>query len=324
MFIRRDVIKMLGLAGIATVAGTRTSFAQAYPSQPITIIVPYAPGATDQEARTLARIMEKTLKQPIQVENRAGGGATIGANFVARSKPDGYTLLYVASIPITVSPYIRKLPYGYESFRPIAQGTQGTHLVVARADAPFKTLAEMLAYAKANPGKISMGNSGGTGGATHLANEAMAAQAGIKLNHIPFEGLSQSVAALLGGVLDLATGLPISLMPQVEAGKLRTIAQMGAVRSPLLPDVPAFKEAGVDLDLNVSLGLYAPHDLPKDIVEKLASTMKEAVASPDFKEYADKVRTVPQFRGPDEFAAGIEAERKLFAGLVPKLNIKVE
>jgi tripartite-type tricarboxylate transporter receptor subunit TctC len=227
-------------------------------------------------------------------------------------------------VPITVSPYIRKLPYSFESFRPIAQGTQGTHLVVARADAPFKTLQEMLAYAKANPGKVSVGNSGGTGGATHLANEAMAAQAGIKLNHIPFEGLSQSVTALLGGVLDMATGEPALMWPQVEAGKLRAIAQMGGVRSPTLKDVPSLKEAGVDLDLNVTLGLYAPREVPKEIVDRLAAAMKDAVGSPEFKEYTEKVKTTPLYRGPDEFAASIESERKLFAGLVPQLNIKVE
>ena len=163
MLNRRIVMKGLGATGMAAMAGGRAAFAQGYPSQPITIVVPYAPGATDQATRTLARIMERALKQPIQVENRAGGGATIGASFVARAKPDGYTLLYVASVPITVSPYIRRLPYSFDSFRPVAQGTLGTHLVVARADAPFKTLAEMLAYAKANPGKASIGNSGSAG-----------------------------------------------------------------------------------------------------------------------------------------------------------------
>jgi len=324
MLNRRIVMKGLGATGMAAMAGGRAAFAQGYPSQPITIVVPYAPGATDQATRTLARIMERALKQPIQVENRAGGGATIGASFVARAKPDGYTLLYVASVPITVSPYIRRLPYSFDSFRPVAQGTLGTHLVVARADAPFKTLAEMLAYAKANPGKASIGNSGGAGGATHLANEAMAAQAGIKLNHIPFEGLSQSVTALLGGVLDMATGEPALMWPQVEAGKLRAIAQMGAVRSSRLPDVPTLKEGGVDLDLNVNLGLYAPRDVPRDIVDRLAAAMKDAVASPEFGDFADKVKTTPLFRGPEEFAAHIESERRLFAGLVPQLNIKVE
>lgn len=324
MLNRRILLTGFGATGLGAIAGSRRARAQAYPAQPITIVVPYAPGATDQAMRTLARIMERSLKQPIQVENRAGGGATIGASFVARARPDGYTLLYVASVPITVSPYIRRLPYSFESFRPVAQGTLGTHLVVARTSAPFSTLAEMLAYARANPGKASIGNSGGAGGATHLANEAMAAQAGIQLNHIPFEGLSQSVTALLGGVLDMATGEPALMWPQVEAGRIRPIAQMGGVRSPRLPDVPTLKEGGVDLDLNVNLGLYAPRSVPQEIVDKLAAAMNEAVASPEFAEYAERVKTTPMFRGPEEFAASIESERRLFAGLVPRLNIRAE
>jgi tripartite-type tricarboxylate transporter receptor subunit TctC len=317
-------LKLAGASGVALATGVRPGMAQDFPSKPITIIVPYAPGATDREARVIATVLEREFKQPVQVDNRPGGGATIGSNVVARANPDGYTLLYVASIPVTVSPYIRTLPYTFEDFTPIAQGTQGTHLVVARADAPFGNLAEMLAYAKAHPGEVSIGNSGGTGGATHLANEAMAAAAGIELNHIPFEGLSQSVAALLGGVLDLATGLPVALTPQIESGRIKPIAQMGAERSPLMPDVPTLKEASVDLDLNVTLGLYGPKDMPPALVEQLAAGMKTAIESPEFKDYAQTVKTVPMYRGPADFKAAIDPERKLFSALIPQLGIKVE
>lgn len=324
MFNRRDMLKLAGVTGTMLATGIRPGFAQAYPTKPITIIVPYAPGATDREARVIATVLEREFKQPVQVDNRPGGGATIGANFVARAAPDGYTLLYVASIPITVSPYIRTLPYTFEDFVPIAQGTQGTHLVVARADAPFGNLTEMLAYAKEHPGQVSIGNSGGTGGATHLANEAMAAAAGVEFNHIPFEGLSQSVAALLGGVLDMATGLPVALTPQIDSGRIKPIAQMGAERSPLMPDVPTLKEAGVDLDLNVNLGLYGPKDMPPALVEQIAAAMKIAIDSPEFAEYATTVKTVPQFRGPADFRAAIDPERTLFSELIPQLGIKVE
>lgn len=321
MLIRRKMLKLLGLSGLGVVAAPHLAWSQEFPSQPITIVVPYAPGASDQEARSLARHMEKVLKQPVQVENRAGGGATIGTNAVARSKPDGYTLLYVASTPITVAPYIRKLPYKFEDLQPIGQATQGTHLVVARTDAPFSDFAGMVAYAKANPGKISIGNSGGTGGATHLANEAMAAAAGITLNHIPFEGLSQSVAALLGGVLDTATGLPIALMPQIEAGRIRPIVQMGDIRNPYIPNTPTLREAGVNLTLNVTLGFYGPQGMPKAVLDKLAAAIEASVASPEFVAFAQNVKTVPRFRGPDQFLGALEPERRLFAEMIPKMNI---
>lgn len=312
---------VLAAALLAIAAGV--AGAQSFPDRPILIVVPYAPGATDREARALAPVMERELGQPVQVDNREGGGATIGTNFVLKgSHADGYTLLYVASAPLTIAPYIRKLPYTFDDAMPLAQATVGTHLMVARTDAPFKTVREMVAYAKANPGKVSLGNSGGVGGATHMANEAFAAAAGIQVNQIPFQGLAQSLAAILSGTLDSATGLPIALAPQIEAGKIRPLAQMGATRSPWLPDVPTLKESGVDLALQVSIGFYLPKGVPQPVADKLQRAIEVAVKSPEFAAFAQKARTVPTYLNAQQFAAALEPERRLIGELVPRLNIR--
>jgi tripartite-type tricarboxylate transporter receptor subunit TctC len=165
------------LAFVFALAPATPASAQAFPTKPVTIVVPYTAGATDREARKLADLASKTLGQPIVVENRDGAGGTIGAAHVAQSKPDGYTLLYAAPAVITVAPLVGKTPYKYDDLMGVARASITPHLLAARADAPFKTLPELIAYAKANPGKVTFG-SPGNGTAVHLAGEAFADTAG--------------------------------------------------------------------------------------------------------------------------------------------------
>ncbi len=294
--------------------------AQGFPTKPITIVVPYAPGTTDQEARALAPLLEKALGQPVQVDNRPGGGGAIGTQVVARSKPDGYTLLYAAPAVITIAPLMGNLPYAYGDLAPIAQTTANPHVLAARADAPFKTLDELIAYAKANPGKVNFGSSG-AGTAVHLAGEAFASRAGITINHVPFKGLSAAITSALGGHVDIVIGLPVAILPQVEGGKMRALAQFGAQRSPVLPDVPTLQEKGVKLALGVDLGVFGPKGIPDGVVAKLNDAIKAAVASPEFQEFAKKGKVTPGFLPATAYAEAVKRDLDLYEDLVPALGL---
>ena len=308
------------VVGLALLQFAPECGAQAYPARPITVVVPYAPGATDQEARKLAEVASKQLGQPVVVENKEGAGGAIGAQFVARAKPDGYVLLYAAPAVITIAPLLGTAPYAYEDLMPIARSTSSPHVLAIRADAPFKTTAELLAYARANPGKVVFGSSG-AGTAVHLAGEAFADAAGIKLNHVPYRGLAPAVTAALGGFVDMVIGLPVAIKPQVEAGKLRAIAQFGSTRAAALPDVPTLKELGVNLSLGVEIGLFAPAGTPAAVVARIDEAISRAVASDEFRSFAAQVLATPAFLDAADYRRVVDAERAAYAKVVPAIEL---
>ncbi len=305
---------------LAFALGGGHAVAQPFPSRPIVIVVPYAPGATDREARALAELAAKDLGQPVVVENKDGAGGTIGTQFVAKAKPDGHTLLYAAPAVITIAPLLGNAPYKYEDLMPVARGTSSPHVLAARADAPFKTAAELIAYAKANPGKVAFGSSG-TGTAVHLAGEAFSDAAGIKFNHVPFRGLAPAITAALGGHVDVVIGLPVAINPHVAGGKMRALAQFGAKRAALLPDVPTLKEVGVNLDLSVDIGLFAPAGTPAGVVARIDEAFARAIASEDFRTFAARALATPGFLEAAQYRKVIDAERALYAKIVPALRL---
>jgi len=313
--------RLLVTGAVVAAFGTRTAQAQAFPSKPITIVVPYAPGATDREARRLGDIASKFLGQPVVVENRDGAGGTIGAQYVASSKPDGYTLLYAAPAVITVAPLVGKPQYGYDDLMALARASITPHLLAARADAPFKTLPELIAYAKANPGKVVFG-SPGNGTAVHLAGEAFADAAGIKLNHVPYRGLAPAVTAALGGFADLVIGAPGAINAQIEAGKLRALAQFGATRAPALGTVPTLTEQGVPLALRADFGFFAPKGTPAADVATLNGALGKAVQSDEFKAFVAQALVEPAFLPAAEYQKVVDAERAIYAKVVPKLALE--
>lgn len=316
--MNRRKFGLLAAAGAALVwLGTP---ALAFPTQNITIIVPYAPGTSDQIARGLATELEKTFGRSVLVENKTGGGGSVGAGFVARSKPDGHTLLFSVSAVQTIAPQQTQLPYGFADLTPVARISVGPNVIGARADAPFKTLKEMVDYAKANPGKVSYG-SAGTGGATHLALEALARASGIKLTHIPFQGAGPAVAAAVGGSVDLGTGFAQAIMPQVEGKRLVAIAQFGAERAKVLPDVPTFREAGVDLVLPPHTGIWAAAGTAPEIVEQLDKAFAEAVKAPAFRALTDRTQTEVDYLNSAEFTKVLVAEEAFFKQLLSDLGM---
>ena len=304
----------------STIASIAPTQAQTFPTRPITIVVPYAAGATDREARKIADIAAQALGQPVVVENRDGAGGTIGAAYVAQSKPDGYTLLYGAPAVVTVAPLVSKPPYKYDDLAALARASITPHLLAARIDAPFKTLPELIAYAKANPGKVTFG-SPGNGTAVHLAGEAFADAAGIKLNHIPYRGLAPAVTAAMGGVVDIVIGAPGAINAQVEGGKLRALAQFGPTRVATLPNVPTLKENGVDLALRADFGFFVPKGTPPDVVARLDDALGKAIESDDFKQFVTKALVVPAFLPAAEYQKVVDAERAVFVRVVPKLSL---
>jgi tripartite-type tricarboxylate transporter receptor subunit TctC len=294
--------------------------AQNWPSRTITIIVPYAPGATDQEARRLAEMISKYVGHPVVVENKEGAGGAIGAQFVARSKPDGYTFLYAAPAVITIAPLLGNASYKYEDLMPVARTTSAPHILASRADAPFKNINEMLSYAKANPGKLVFGSSG-TSTAVHLAGETMADAAGISLNHVPYKGLSPAITAALGGFVDVVIGLPVAIKPQVDAGKMRAIAQFGSNRAAALQDLPTLKESGVNVNLSVDLGFFGPAGIPPAIMANMNEAVAKAVNTEEFKAFANRALAAPAFLPAEEYKKIVDGERSLYARLIPKIRL---
>lgn len=308
------------LTSVLAFSSTAPVSAQSFPSKPITIVVPYAAGATDREARKIGDLASQALGQPIVVENRDGAGGTIGAAYVANAKPDGYTLLYGAPAVVTVAPLVSKPSYKYDDLSALARASITPHLLAARADAPFKTLPELVAYAKANPGKVTFG-SPGNGTAVHLAGEAFAQAAGIELNHIPYRGLAPAVTAAVGGFVDIVIGAPGAINAQVEGGKLRALAQFGATRVATLPNVPTLKESGVDLSLRADFGFFVPKGTPPDVVAKLEAALGKAVESDEFRQFVSTALVVPAYLPAAQYQKVVDDERAVFVRVVPKLSL---
>ena len=313
----RWVFKALVGAALSSVLNLS---AQGFPNKAITIVVPYAPGATDREARKIAEMAAKHLGQPVLVENRDGAGGTIGAAHVARANPDGYTLLYAAPAVLTVAPLVGKPPYVYEDLLPLARASITPHYLAARLDAPFRNAREMVTYAKANPGKLTFG-SPGNGTAVHLAGEALADAAGFQFTHVPHRGLAPALTAVMGGFVDVVIGAPGVINAQVEAGKLRPIAQFGATRAAALATVPTLKEQGIDLALRADFGFFAPKGLPTDVVQRLNEALQKAIESEEFKSFVAVSLVAPAFLNASDYHAVVDAERAIYARVVPKLSL---
>jgi tripartite-type tricarboxylate transporter receptor subunit TctC len=271
------------------------AFAQDYPSKPITMIVPFPPGGVaDIVGRPLAAQMEKTLKQPIVVSNRTGAGGAVGMAAVAKSAPDGYTILMgLSSISIfPVSDRINGKPPSYEmkDFAPIALITADPTVLVVSADSPWKNLKEFVASAKAYPGKINYSSSG-VYGTLHVAMEIFANAAGVQLFHVPYGGGGPAVTALLGGQVHALASGPAAAIGQIKGGKMRALASWSTERLPMLPEIPTFKELGYDAEFYIWSGVFLPAATPAPVIDRVRAAVREAANSAEFKGAMEKVST---------------------------------
>jgi len=320
----RRALSATGLHCLALACATAAAPAAAqqdYPSRPIRVVVPYAPGGTDQPLRALAPALQKILGQNLVIENVPGAGAAIGTAQVKNARPDGYTLLYTGTGALTVGPNLsRNTPYVMSDLLPIGNVIGTPFVVAARPDAPFKTLAGMVAYAKDHPEQVSYG-SAGHGTTTHMAGEAIASAAGIKLLHVPYQGIGPAVASILGGNVDLVIGLPNAIMPQVNAGKLVALGSTGRQRSELLPGLITMREAGIDMSDVTKFGFFAPKGTPAAIVGKLAAAVPEAMKSPEFVETTRRSFSGLMYLDPPQFKSVLEADSRHFEILIRELKL---
>lgn len=300
-----------------------STLAQAWPQRPIKLIVPYpAGGNADQIGRLIADRLTGALGQQVVVENRAGAGATIGAQAVARSPADGYTLLLAPSAVMVITHHLRKVPYDPEAdFVPIASLSSSYGLVAARADLPANTMAELIVLARQQPGKLTFG-SAGTATATHLSGEIVHQKAGIQVLHVPYKGSAESLNDLVGGRIDLIYD-PVAL-PQVKAGRLKVLATTAAMRHPELPQIPTLKEQGIDADVGSWFALFAPRGTPAEVIDRIATESGKAMNAPGMRETLLKMSQYPDYRNPVQFAAQIRADDARYKALIQTLGIKVE
>jgi tripartite-type tricarboxylate transporter receptor subunit TctC len=319
----------VSLCAASALFGTDRAHAQDYPQkQPIKVVVPFpAGGPTDGMARIISERLGSVLGQSIVIENRGGGaGGSIGAKFVAAAEPDGYTILMTPGGSLTTGPAVHP-NIGYDPFKAfvsVGQLIETPLIIGVHPDLPVKTMAELVAYAKANPGKISWGSQG-FGVAPHLLLELFKLEAGINIVHVPYRGTAPMLAAILAGEIQAVADPSTTVLPQIQAGKVRAIAIAGNVRHPKLPDVPTVVEAGFPkLQSPFWLGVVAPAGTPPAIIAKLNAAFHEALAAPETRARLDTLGAESKIGTPEEFSKMLAEEYALWAGVVKAANIKVE
>ncbi|ASC66215.1 MFS transporter [Achromobacter denitrificans] len=308
--MRMKILRTALIAFTSLMLAPASSFAQAYPSKPITIVVPFPAGGTlDNLARTLSQKLGDNLKQSVIVDNKPGGGTVIGTERVARAQPDGYVLGMVAN-SFAINPSLHTdLRYDTEKdFAPVSYLAYTPHILVANPDVPVKTLQDVIARAKAQPGKVTFG-SFGSGTSSHIAIEMLKKQADIDVLHIPYKGQAAALTDLLGGHVDMMFANVPDVLPHIASGKLRAIAVVNDQRLNTAPDVPTFKEAGLDgFKSNSWYGLVAPAGTPDEVVKTLSVEFTRILALPDVRAQLAEQGLVPLGTTPEEFSRHIKAE----------------
>jgi tripartite-type tricarboxylate transporter receptor subunit TctC len=294
--------------------------AEDWPARPLHLVVPYAPGGpVDLSARIIAVPLQHALGQPVVVENKPGAGGNIGADFVAKSAPDGYTLVMGAIATHAINPALYpKFPFDpVRDFRHIALLVQVPNVLVVNNDLPARSVADLIRLAKSQPGRLDFA-SGSTGSTGHLAGELFKQLTGTYMVHIPYKGSAPAVSDLIAGRVQLMFDNLASALPQIQAGKVRALAVTTPRRSSFLPELPTLEESGVrPFDLTTWWGLMAPAGTPQPIVERLAAEAAKALQSPDLRErWRAMGSEAPAIKTPADFTAFVARERKLYAELV--------
>ncbi len=325
----RTVFAALVCAGAAMFA-SEPAHAQVsdYPNRPIRMIVPFpAGGPTDGMARIISDRLGTVLGQTVVVENRGGGaGGSIGAKAVATADPDGYTILITPGGSLTSGPAVHK-NIGYDPvkvFTPVAELIQTPLIVAVHPDFRVKSLAEVVSYAKANPGKVSWGSQG-FGTAPHLLAELFKLEAGVNIVHVPYRGTAPMLAAIVAGEVQIVADPSTTCLPHVQSGRLRAIAIAGTERHPQLPDVPTTVEAGFPkLDAPFWLGVVAPAGTPRPIIDKLNAAFRDALAQPEARERLATLGADVKIGTPEQFGTMLAKELAQWTAVVKAANITAE
>ena len=321
---RQTVVHRVWLALALTLSLSTLAHAD-FPDKPVRLIVPFAPGGgTDLIARTLAGGMQQALGQPVIVENKPGGGTVIGSDMVAKSAPDGYTLV-VATFAHAVNPsLLQKLPFDTnKAFAPVILLGRGPNVLVVRAESPYKSVNDVIIAAKANPGKLTYASQG-KGTSAHLAGEMFANLAKVEMLHIPYRGAGPAITDLLGGSVDMIFGTAAAVSTFVDAGKLRALGVTSPQPSPALKGVPAIADTVPGYQTESWYGLYAPAGTPKDVIAKLNAAAAKATQSADFRKKVEQEGLVISAGTPAELHTYVRAEEVRWKKIIKENNIKAD
>jgi tripartite-type tricarboxylate transporter receptor subunit TctC len=322
---RRRLLAQIACGSFALQAGLAA--AQAYPARPVKLVVPYATGgSTDTTARLIAQALSTRLGQQFIVDNRPGAGGALGNEVAAKATADGYTLLFSAAGPMTVTPHTApRLGYDpIKSFEPIKLIATAPLVLAVRPSLPVNSVAELIRLAKAQPGKLTYA-SFGNGSAAHLAGEQFRAAAGIDLIHVPYKGSAPALTDLLGGQVDMMFDVVVTSLPHIESGKLRALAVTSEARLELLANVPTMTEAGSkDVDASTWFGLFAPAGTDKQVVQRLSSALDEVLRQPDIRRTLASQGAVVRGGTPEDFRRFFVSEFNRWGKVVKAANIRAE
>ena len=310
---------------LALCVGAPQALAQGYPTRPIRLVVPFgAGGGTDNLARIIEPVVSKALGQPLVIENRPGGGSTIGMDQVAKAAPDGYTLV-MTDTSIAVNPSLKPLPYDtLKDFAPVSLLATAPVILMAHPKVQAKTLQEFVALAKQQPGKFNYA-SGGNGASTHLGGELLKLVAGIDVIHVPYKGTGPAMNDLIGGHVDVMFSGISSAKSYMDAGTLRALAVTGDTRNAATPDVPTFAESGLPgVTASTYWGVLAPAGTPQEIVDKVNAAFAAAMKDPDIVARIAQLGYLPIAGGPSDYAANLRSEIEKWGKVVKAANIKVD
>ncbi|MDZ4354977.1 MAG: tripartite tricarboxylate transporter substrate binding protein [Variovorax sp.] len=312
----------LGLASLAAFAAEPV-----FPSRPVTLVIPFPPGgATDVNGRIIGQRLSKELGQPVVIENRAGAGTIIGASYVSKAVPDGYTLLVSSGTTFTVNPAIRpNLPYDpVKGFEPIGIAGRLALILLANSEVPVKTVKQFVDYVKASPGKYSYA-SYGTGTTSHFAGESILHAAGLKMTHVPYKGSAPAMTDLMGGQVAFSVDTVSAAIPQLKSGKIKAIAVTTAKRSTLLPDVPSLAESGYpDIDMDSWLILAAPKGLPPEAKARLEKALAATMADPDTRARLSAQGLEPVYSNAAAASELIRRELPVMRAVAARANITAD
>jgi tripartite-type tricarboxylate transporter receptor subunit TctC len=325
------MINAVVITAFATLTSSQNAVAQTYPSKPIRFVVPYpAGGPLDQVARLLAEKLRDALGQPVLVDNKPGAGGNIGADLVAKAPPDGYTMLMGAVATHAINPYLySKMPYdANKDFTPVTRVAIVPNVLVMNIDAAdklnLKSVADLIQYAKRNPGKLNYA-SGGNGSAGHLAGELFKTQAGISMVHIAYSGAPPAQLGLLAGQTDLMFDNLASAAPQIKAGKLKAFAVTTSVKSSFFPEIPALASLGVPgFDISTWFGIFLPANAQKSVVDKLHAEVTKALALPDVKDRLARLAADASPMTPEAFTGFVLSEQAKYMKLIPATGARID
>jgi tripartite-type tricarboxylate transporter receptor subunit TctC len=323
--LARFVCLLSSTAFLLVVVGS--AFAQGYPTKPITLIVPFpAGGTTDVLARTIGQKLSQSVGQPVIVDNRGGAGATLGATLVAKATPDGHTLL-MGSVHHTIASNVyKKLSYDFQKdFAPVTIIAAVPNVLVVNPSVPANSVKELIAYAKANPGKLTYG-SAGNGTAHQLIGEQFKLMAGVDILHVPYKGSAPAVTALLGGEISMMFDTVTSSLPHIKGGKLRPLGVTTAKRSSALPDVPTLAEAGPlpGFDIVSWFGVLAPAATPKEIVARLSTEVIKILSIPEVHKRLQDIGAEPVGNTPEQMASHIKKDTETFAKIIKEAKVTLD